>query len=425
MHNDIVAIIGAGPVGLAAAAHALKYGLNPQVYERGAQAGTNMLDWGHVRLFSPWRYLLDEASVALLEAHGWQQPDLGAAPSGREYVERYLAPLAALPELRKRIHFNTEFVAASLENFDKLSTPGRDNDRLSIRVRNEQGLQDISAGALIDASGVWHNPNPLGSNGLRAVGELEFAQHIHYGAPDVLKAGGERYAGRRTLVVGAGHTAANALLDLLRLSQEAPNTEVVWALRRGAARQLAPRDNDQLPARGALGNAVAAALADGRLTQMTNFRVHRLQRGQTRALEVFEAGAQQRSVAVDQVIACTGQRPDLTALQELRLSFDPVLESTPALAPLIDPNEHSCGSVRPHGWRELRHEHEPDVYVIGGKSYGRAPTFLIATGYEQARSVVAALAGDIEAADRVELELPETGVCGVGASQPRVAGACC
>jgi len=80
------------------------------------------------------------------------------------------------------------------------------------------------------------------------------------------------------------------------------------------------------------------------------------------------------------------------------------------LAPLIDPNHHSCGTVPPHGVDELTHP-ELGYYAIGVKSYGRAPTFLLATGYEQARSVVAALAGDWEAARDVQLHLPETGVC--------------
>jgi hypothetical protein len=94
----------------------------------------------------------------------------------------------------------------------------------------------------------------------------------------------------------------------------------------------------------------------------------------------------------------------------LRLDVDPILGSTRALAPLIDPNEHSCGTVPPHGMDELAHP-EPGFYAIGMKSYGRAPTFLMATGYEQARSVVAALAGDWAAARDVQLDLPETGVC--------------
>ena len=109
-------------------------------------------------------------------------------------------------------------------------------------------------------------------------------------------------------------------------------------------------------------------------------------------------------------------------LSEVRLRLDPWLECPTALGPLIDPNEHSCGTVRPHGARELAHP-EKDFYVVGMKSYGRAPTFLLATGYEQARSVVAMLAGDVAAAERVELVLPETGVCSTTRREPALADA--
>jgi hypothetical protein len=97
-------------------------------------------------------------------------------------------------------------------------------------------------------------------------------------------------------------------------------------------------------------------------------------------------------------------------VRELRIQLDPAIECPVALAPLIDPNEHSCGTVRPHGARELA-QHEPGFYFAGMKSYGRAPTFLMLTGYEQVRSIAAEIAGDREAAERVELVLPETGVC--------------
>jgi hypothetical protein len=132
-----------------------------------------------------------------------------------------------------------------------------------------------------------------------------------------------------------------------------------------------------------------------------------------------------------------GQRPDLEMTRELRLDLDPWLESPRALGPMIDPNLHSCGTVPPHGHRELAHP-EPGYYAVGIKSYGRAPTFLMATGYEQVRSVAARLAGDHAAADDVRLVLPETGVCSVnlataasakdgcrGAPAPASGDACC
>ncbi len=117
-----------------------------------------------------------------------------------------------------------------------------------------------------------------------------------------------------------------------------------------------------------------------------------------------------RYANVDELVVATGFRPDFDFLREVRLSLDPAVECPPILAPLIDPNIHSCGTVRPHGARELA-QPEPGFYFAGMKSYGRAPTFLMLTGYEQVRSIVAEIAGDREAAERVELVLPETGVC--------------
>lgn len=132
---------------------------------------------------------------------------------------------------------------------------------------------------------------------------------------------------------------------------------------------------------------------------------------------------QSTALEVKRIVVATGFRPDLAPLRELRLALDPVVEAPIALAPLIDPNLHSCGTVPPHGFAELEH---PDAgfYIAGMKSYGRAPTFLMATGYEQARSIVAPIAGDLAAARDVRLVLPETGVC----SSERVLGAsasCC
>ena len=112
-----------------------------------------------------------------------------------------------------------------------------------------------------------------------------------------------------------------------------------------------------------------------------------------------------------QLIVATGIRPDVSFLQEVRIALDPALECPSTLAPLIDPNEHSCGTVRPHGARELA-QPEPGFYFAGMKSYGRAPTFLMLTGYEQARSIVADIAGDHEGAARIELILPDRGVHG-------------
>jgi hypothetical protein len=279
-------------------------------------------------------------------------------------------------------------------------------------VETEKGMRRDRARAVIDASGTWATPNPLGSGGVVAEGELEHAPRIAYGIPDLLGRERHLYENRTTLIVGAGHSAANSLLDLIELRREAPHTKFVWATRSSdLVRIYGGGDADQLPARGELGANVREAVEKGQAKLITGFAILAVREldGQL-IVEGDTADGLRKIGPVDRIIAATGQRPDLSLTRELRLELDPWLESARALGPLIDPNEHSCGTVPPHGFRELSHP-EHGFFTVGIKSYGRAPTFLLLTGYEQVRSVVAAIAGDTESADKVVLVLPETGVC--------------
>lgn len=423
-----VAVIGAGPVGLAAVARQIERGIEPLLLEASDSVGASLRDYGHVRLFSPWRYDVDAAMSAQLEGTGWTAPKPEALPLAGEVVDRVLRPYAALPAVQRALHLNTSVTAISREGFDKVKTTGREAAPFVIRaMRGDQPIE-FRARAVIDASGTWSTPNPLGANGLPAIGERENAQAIFYGIPDVLGRDRARYTGRRTLVVGAGHSAANALLALAELAEVAPGTRLAWAVRSPVlTRVFGGGDADALPARGQLGSALKSLRDSGRMEFVSGLRINEVERTGD-ALTVRGLDAEGRPLelsGINQIVCATGQRPDLAMVGELRLKLDPWLESTEALGPLIDPNAHSCGTVRPHGHRELAHP-EPGFYTLGVKSYGRAPTFLMATGFEQARSVVAALAGDLEAADRVELDLPETGVCGIGVAETPDAGqGCC
>jgi hypothetical protein len=257
----------------------------------------------------------------------------------------------------------------------------------------------------------------LGGNGLPAHGENDAAAWIDRALPDVLGADRDRYAGRHTVVVGAGHSAATTLLALAQLAEQAPDTRITWAVRAANPdRAYGGGADDALPARGALGSGLRMLVDTGRITLAPRFAVHTIRSlaatpGQGGVeLVARDPDGTQRVIVADRVVAATGYRPDHTIAAELRQDLDPVLGSTRALAPLIDPNVHSCGTVRPHGVDELTHP-EPGYWAVGVKSYGRAPTFLLATGYEQVRSITAALAGDWDTAREVHLDLPETGVC--------------
>ncbi|MFG1333071.1 FAD-dependent oxidoreductase [Xanthobacter autotrophicus] len=432
-----IAIIGAGPVGLAAAAHLLARGLTPLVFERGAGVGTSLKAWGHVRVFSPWGYNIDEAARTLLEASGWSAPNSKALPLGGEIVRRYLEPLAAHPALAPHLRFGAQVSAIVRHGLDKMSSEGRADTPFEIRWRDAAGHEHRSlARAVIDASGTWTQPNPMGADGLPVPGEERAAAHIAYGIPDVSGTERETYSGRRVLVVGSGHSAINVVLDLLRLQETAPATLVTWALRRNRMEKLLGGGlNDALPARGALGLAATQAIAAGRLDVLAPFAVERIGGGAAGLDVSGHLGPEPWTGTVDRIVVATGFRPDLAVLREVRVALDPAVEAPHALAPLIDPNLHSCGTVPPHGAVELAHP-EPGFYIVGSKSYGRAPTFLMATGYEQVRSIAAEIAGDHEAARSVHLVLPETGVCSAapvttgasgccGGPAPRDADACC
>lgn len=428
-----VVVVGAGPVGLAAAAHLLERGLEPLVLEAGDGPGAAVASWGHVRLFSPWRYDVDTAAARLLAPTGWTAPDPEALPTGGELVRDYLAPLAATPALRDRIRYGTRVTAVAREGADRTRSAGRDRRPYLVRSVDAAGAtRDLLARAVIDASGTFGQPNPVGVSGLPAVGETDATAFLTGPLPDVLGADRARFAGRHTLVVGMGHSAANTLLALAELAEAAPGTRITWAIRGGSARRLyGGGEADELPARGLLGVRLREAVEAGRLDLVTRVVVDRLVPDGD-VVRVMGAGRRNQAdgaldLAVHAIVNATGFRPDLGMLREVRLDLDPVVEAPARLAPLIDPNLHSCGTVPPHGESVLSHPDE-GFYLAGMKSYGRAPTFLLATGYEQVRSIAAALVGDRAAADAVELQLPETGVCSSDlalASDGLAGGGCC
>lgn len=428
-----VVIIGAGPIGLAAAANAAERGTAFVVLEAGADAGAAIGEWAHVRLFSSWSELIDPAARRLLEAAGtWSAPDDAAYPTGGEWREAYLQPLADLLDTSPggAVCYASRVVGVGRAGRDLLVDSGRESDPFAVHVEGPGGHERLLARAVVDASGTWTQPNPLGADGYPALGETENAEHITYGIPDfadpVIAA---RYAGKHVALAGKGASAQGVLIGLARLARHDAGTRVTWLLRRPSVGDaFGGGDNDQLEQRGKLGQDAKQAATSALVTQVTHFRTTSVTGQHNQRLSIGSANGLQVD-DVDEVIVVTGFRPDFRFLAEVRLDLDPTLGSARALADQIHPDHHSCGDVAPHGYRELT-QPESGLFLVGMKSYGRAPSFLAMTGYEQVRSVVAALDGDLEAAGRVELVLPETGVCnGAGAFDPDEAaadgGGCC
>ncbi|WP_047980292.1 NAD(P)-binding domain-containing protein [Ornithinibacillus contaminans] len=408
MNNLPVVVIGAGPVGLAAAAHLYDRNEDFLVLERGTKAASHIREWGHVQLFSPWEFNIDAVAKKLLQTTDWTEPELEKLPTGKELVEDYLEPLSALPQFTGKILYQAEVMAVSRKNKDKMKSTFREETPFVIYYRLNGKVTKVEAKAVIDASGTWSNPNPPFADGVWRMDEWK--ERITTIIPNV-KEEVDKFKNKHVAVIGSGHSALNTLIDLTAIKEIYPETKLSWIVRKQQVQEaFGGEEADALAARGALGTKTHQLVDNGIVETYTGFYVEDIiEEGNSFTIRSTEGS---EVVSVDEIIVNTGARPDFSYVSELRLDNDPAVESTPLLAPLIDPNLHSCGTVRPHGEKELRHP-EPGFYIAGVKSYGRAPTFLLTTGYEQVRSIVAYLAGDIEAATKVQLKLPETGVCKV------------
>ncbi|GGM43206.1 FAD-dependent oxidoreductase [Microbacterium saperdae] len=413
-----VVVIGAGPQGLAVAAHLVERGQNVVVVERGTGPATAVAEWAHVRLFSAWPELTDAAARRLLAPTGWTAPSSGY-PTGAEWVSGYLAPLADL--LGERVRYATTVTGVARQGRDKVVDAERASQPFVVHAVDADGHESrILARAIVDASGTWSHPNPAGADGLPAVGEGRAASRISYRIPDDVSA----YAGLHLVVIGSGHSATHAALRLSELARREPGTRVTWLMRRGAATHLfGGGAADDLPERAALGGRARKVIESGVVELFAGFRVSEFRDEGGALTIVAENGSE--VTGVSRVFALTGFRPDLEILSEMRVAVDVSLEAVAGIAAEIDPNIHSCGSIGATGARELT-QPEEDFFIIGAKSYGRAPTFLALTGFEQARSVAAYLAGDVVASQSKQLVLPDTGVCGgAGDFDTSGGGSCC
>ncbi len=385
-----IAIIGAGPIGLAMAAHLTRCNRPFLLLEAGEEAGHSIREWEHVRLFTEWAGNIDSEADRLLHATGWQRPAEGEIPTGGEFRRDYLLPLANHPAIRPHLKLRHRVEALSRRGIDKLKSEGRAAQPFILRTSTPAGERLIEASAVIDASGTWFNNNPLHSSGLWTDAEQAAARRIQYGMPNVLGPERATYAGRSVAVVGAGYSAINVILDLAELRQAEPATKISWVVRRPSVdKLLRGSGQDLLLAQGWLGQKLRQLIERGDVEVVTSFHTAAIE-GQGDAVSLKDDSG--RTLRADRIVACTGFRPDLSLFRELRVDIDPMSESVRGLSALIDPNRHSCYSVPVHGVEELAHG-EPDFFVIGIKSYGRAPTFLLKTGYQQARAITAALCG--------------------------------
>jgi len=404
--RNTLAIVGAGPIGLEAALAALDHGLDVHVFERG-EVGSHPIAWGHVRLFTPWRMNIGPVSRKHLEAAGWKAPDPESFPTGRELAEQLLQPIAALPELKDRIHTHAQVAHISRRGAIKSDLIGkreRGDRPFRMLVRDAGGRENfIHAFSVIDASGVYGKPNWAGDGGIPARNELYLAPQLSYHVDDVLDLRRARYAGKRTMVIGSGASAATVVAQLVQLAGEAEGTRVAWVTRRPAG-EIYPEDaNDPLPERRAL-YAQARKLIGGESQAVDHIGGARLDELQFNSAThryhvTLMLGEQQRVEEVDQIIVTTGFGPDNSIYRELQVHECWATRGPMKLAAaILGSGAADCLDTPAFGLDVLANP-EPRFFILGNKSYGRNNNFLLETGYQQVGEVLAALAAELQSAN--------------------------
>lgn len=399
--NLPIGIIGAGPIGMAAAAHLYKQSLPFCVFELGNQVGTNFLDYSHVRLFSPWRYNIDPASKEILKKNGWDEPVEKRLPYAGDIYNEYLYPLSKTPELEPYIYLNSKVVSVGRKYMDKRKTRERSSNPFMIKTIQDGSLKNYEVSAIIDASGIWKNPNPLISGGYYFPIEEELKDSIFYGIPDVLDKDKDRYEGKHTLVVGSGHSAINTVIQLGKLKNKTSDTSISWAVRKSDFSFVSALSRNQFLAQYKLGEKIEKLMNEQQIDVFSSFFIEDLNEFSGK-ISVIGTN-KERIEKVDQIVANTGSRPNIDIFREIQYSLHPAFECVEGLSEILFPKN---GVVPSHGERLLRHM-EKDFYVIGSKSYGRASSFFLTNGFEQARSIAAYLAGEIKESEEILIKFPD------------------
>jgi thioredoxin reductase len=401
--RNTLAIVGAGPIGLEAAVGAVERGFDAHVFERG-EVASHPIAWGHVRMFTPWRMNLGPRGAAQLRAAGWTPPDPEQHPTGLEYAQRFLEPLAQAPVLAGRVHRHAQVVQIARRGMlkgDHVGDPRRRAQPFRLMMRDQGGRESyLHAFAVIDASGVYGQPNWAGDGGIPARGEVYLRPQMSYHVDDVLDLRRARYAGKRTMVIGGGAGAATVIADLATLADQIEGTSAVWVTRGEVAAVCPAIENDPLAERRVL-FAHARSLARGSHAAIAHVGGARVEgfefNSATHRYRVQLAiGDTPRIEEVDQVIVNTGYGPDDSIHRELQFhacyaSLGPMKLASALLGvPSAD-----CLAMPAFGADVLANP-EPDFYVLGAKSYGRSSHFLLETGFRHVESVLDKLARELE-----------------------------
>ncbi len=384
-----IAIIGAGPIGLEAAARAIIDGYRVSVFEKGSIAA-NVQSWGHVVLFSPFGMNRSTWGLGIVRKHTTTTsvPDDDELLTGHAFAERYLIPLGEAMAQHADIHAETRVVAIGRTDLLKHEAIG-DHRRGSAGFRiltecTDGQQQSHAADILIDASGTYGHHRPLGTGGIPAIGEQAAADRIHYLLDDPTGSHRERYANRRVLLVGSGYSAATSIIALDELRRTAADTSITWLVRNNPRAPITVIDHDRLPQRAAIATR-ANDLANSDHVRMLQGTIDRIDRNPDDCLRVSMTHPTEAptSISVDRILANVGYTPDNTIYRELQVhECYATLGPMKLAASLMGNASTDCLDQTAPGPDVLTNP-EPNFFILGSKSYGRNSAFLIRVGIEQ------------------------------------------
>ena len=372
-----VLIIGAGPIGIAAALACFRRGFETTVLERG-EIGESLRRWGPTRFFSPLGMNVPEQFRAILNG---SYPSDDALLTGPELAV-LLESVANQVPLRGHVltkHRVRAIGRRGLAKMDFAGHPLRSERPFRVLADTPDGERVFESEIVLDASGGFVFPTPYGPGALPPLGtgSLEPAAIRDLGT---LHQQLEVLRGKRVLLVGHGHSAANALLAL-----QDREARVTWAVRTANRRPCSEVANDPLPERQAVVSR-ANALAETPPAWLTVLRRTSVETVAGDAERIHVTFTNGDSGSFDRIVALTGYRPDTSFLSELNIELSPVTDGNARLARAIG-SVTDCLSV-PAVRREDLQTGEPGFYMIGSKSYGRSRTFLLRNGLKQLNTIM-------------------------------------
>jgi hypothetical protein len=380
--DQSIAIIGAGPIGLEAALYATFLGHTVCIYDRG-EIAENVQQWGFVRMFSPWRMNTTPLGLSALK----DKPAGDDCPTGNELRERYLLPLAHLPQLRQCLHPLNNVITIGKDDFTKAEAIAKNDPGESpfrILVTDSIGQERVDhADIIFDCSGTYGHHRWAGRGGIPAPGEMALRNRIWYRIPDVLGRDRERFANRHTLLLGCGFSAATTLHAIQQLQKDFPQTRLSWAIRRpGQAMQAI--HGDSLPARREL-VLRSLQLADAPppwLQFLGTCLLEEIKGGEamTATLRVLKTTL---SLQVDEIVALVGYTPDSGISEQLQIHQCYATGGPIALPTALPDGSGSCFSAGPSLSTGLPGNPQPNFFILGAKSYGTNSNFLLQTGHQQ------------------------------------------